>query len=264
MYDGQRLTHRLWMSMALLLIVCAGFLAGCGGQSTPTTSTTITQITYTFPGVAQKDEQLVQDALNKLLKPEGIAVKLQVIDWGSYQQKVLLNFTSGQQCDVVWTAPWLNNYYQNVANQNFLPIDDLLTKDAPDLYASMPKSIWDAAKVQGKIYGVINQQIFVKPFGFIVNKSLSDKYGLDVNAVQSYADLEPFLANLKQHEPDITPVLSDPTNTASLFAPETYGIDPIGGSLPVGVRATDRSLKVISIYETPERQSMLCSFTTTL
>lgn len=252
MYDRQRLTHRPWLFMALLLIVCAGFLAGCGGQSTPPSSTAITQITYTFPGVAQKDETLVQDALNTLLKPEGVAVKLQVIDWGSYQQKVLLNFTSGQPCDVVWTAPWLNNYYQNVANQNFLPLDDLLTKDAPGLYASMPKSIWDAARVQGKIYGVINQQIFVKPFGFTVNKSLADKYSLDVNSVQSYADLEPFLANLKQHEPGITPVGSDPANSASLFTPETYGIDPIGGSLPVGVRATDKSLKVISIYETPE------------
>ena len=52
---------------------------------------------------------------------------------------------------------------------------------------------WDAARVSGVIYGVINQQIFPKPWGVHPRKDLAEKYGLDLDSVTKWEDMEGWL-----------------------------------------------------------------------
>ncbi len=63
---------------------------------------------------------------------------------------------------------------KNAQKGNFLAIDDLLPKYAPDLYKSMPTAFWDAVRVGGKIYGVPNQNYFAYVNGVFINKSLAE------------------------------------------------------------------------------------------
>jgi putative aldouronate transport system substrate-binding protein len=220
----------------------------------------VVEVKYTYAGVIPQDLQMVQDAINALLEPAiNTRLILEPIDWGSFNDKVTLRFSAGEPCDIVFTAPWINSYVQNVANGNLLPLDDLLPTYAPGLWASMPKSTWEAARVSGKIYGVINQQIFPKPWGIEVRKDMADKYGLDLNSIKRWEDMEPFLQKVKEGE-GITPEYwcQDPRAGDTYFMHQYWGFDPIddgiggGGVGMLGIRADDPNLKVLLMPETPE------------
>ena len=207
------------------------------------------EITYTYPGSVQKDTRAVSEALSVITKRRfNATIKLEPVDWGAYDQKRQLGFGAGEKCDIVFTAPWSNNFYRNVTQGNLLGLDDLLAK-SPRLFKTLSPELWEAARVDGKIYAVINQQAFPKMWGFMVTKSFADKYKLKVNAIKKFEDLEPFLATIKKNEPGVVPF-----HGGSLFdpaRPELMGWDPIVNQ-GVVVRYDDPTLKVFSAFETPE------------
>ncbi|MCE7982207.1 MAG: extracellular solute-binding protein [Caldilinea sp. CFX5] len=251
--------HKRWNLMTLLVVfsllltacVGPGAPAAGGGEAATGDSSTVT-VTYTYPNTVFKDVGLVEEALNTLLVPAiNTKIKLNPIDWGAFDEKMKLAFAAGEECDIVFTAPWINNYLLNIANGNFIPLDDLLQKHAPGLWASMPETTWDAARVDGKIYGVINQQIFVKPFGLSVRKDLADKYGLDVYGLKSYDELEPFLKAILENESDVIPLPG-----ASTWSYEGNGFDPIiTEQVPVVIRYDDKELTVFNAAASPEFQA---------
>lgn len=208
------------------------------------------ELTYQFPAFngVQKDTQLVQDELNKILKQKiNATIKLVEVEGGAYEEKQKLAFAAGEKSDLVFTAPWLFNYANNVTQGNFIPLDDLLQKYAPKLYSSLPATTWNAARINGKIYGVFTQQISVKPWGFAVRKDLAEKYKLDVNAINKLDDLTPFLEQVKKGEQGVTPIYSDTGGNGGFFTPEVWGYDP-----DASIKADDKSLKVVNLSATPE------------
>jgi putative aldouronate transport system substrate-binding protein len=207
-------------------------------------------IKYQFPRSPQEDMPLVQDALNEIIGPKiGVHLVLEPIDPGVYNDKMQLALASGEECDIIFTAPWTNSYITNVANGVLHPLDDLLPQHAPGLWRSMPESTWEAARVGDHIYGVINQQIFPKPWGVNVRKDLLEKYNFSLDDVQRWEDMEPFLAAVRDGE-GINPVYATELG-ASLFRAGYYGFAELG-PVAVTVRAADESRTVLSLLETPE------------
>ena len=242
---------------SLVLSACVApppLQAPADGSASVAADAPVATVRYDYPNTVFKDVQLVEDALNELLVPIANAkIELNPIDWGAFDEKMKLGFAAGEECDIVFTAPWINNYLLNIANGNLLPLDDLLLDYAPGLWASMPETTWDAARVDGKIYGVINQQIFVKPFGLNVRKDLADKYGLDVYALKSYDELEPFLQTILEKEADVLPL----SGTGS-WTNEGAGFDPIvSEQVPVAIRYNDKELAVFNAAATAEFQASI-------
>lgn len=253
--------NRILSMLAVLSVLMAGCVAaqpaattGEGGAPDAAGDASTVTVTYTYPNTVFKDVDLVEEALNKLLIERiNTKINLNPIDWGAFDEKMKLAFAAGEECDIVFTAPWINNYLLNIANGNFIPLDDLLRDKAPGLWASMPETTWDAARVGGKIYGVINQQIFVKPFGLYVRRDLADKYGLDVYGLKSYDDLEPFLKTILEKEPDVIPL----SGTGS-WTNEGAGFDPIvSEQVPVVIRYDDKELTVFNAADTAEFQASI-------
>jgi putative aldouronate transport system substrate-binding protein len=211
-------------------------------------------ITYTYPGGEQRDVAAVQDALNVILKRKVNAqIELRPIDWGAFDQKMKLSFAAGEKCDLVFTAPWINNYFQNIAQGNLLPLDDLLTQFAPRTYRSMTPATWEATKVDNKIYGVINQQPQIRAYGIQMRKDLADKYKVNLKAITRWEDLEPFFAAIKKGEPDVTPMFTAAgSSTSALFHAEYYGFDPIIENIGVFTRYDDPNVKVVNGFDTTE------------
>ncbi len=150
--------------------------------------------------------QIVNDAINEYLKKKiNATIKLVQIDWGAYNEKMNLMFSGGEACDLVFTAPWINNYFQLVNNESLLGLDELLPKYAPELWNDIKPEFWNAVRVKGTIYAVPNQQIWVKPWGFAARKDMVEKYNFDWQSVKKWEDLEPFLETLVKNEPDIIP-----------------------------------------------------------
>jgi putative aldouronate transport system substrate-binding protein len=233
-------------------------LAACGGSS-PASTSGPTTVTYTFiEFTTLKDAPLVSAAMSNTdkLKKLNIKVNLNPIDSASYDQKLQLGYAAGQTYDMVFTAPWTDNYSQNALKGNFLALDDLLPQYAPDLYHSMPTAFWDAVRVNGKIYGVPNQNYFAYVFGLFLDKTYADKYASTIPAtITSYADIEPFLAAVKKNEPTVTPVYMTDTGVAGglLFSAIDHGIDAFAASSGLaGIYYTDKNLKVFNVFESPE------------
>jgi len=217
----------------------------------------LVDVTYTYPGKIPEDLKLVQDALNEILNKEiGVNLTLEPIDWGAYNDKMQLRLAAGEECDIIFTAPWINNYANNVANGNLMPMDGLLQENAPGLWASMPPTTWDAARVKGTIYGVINQQIFPKPWGAILRKDLADKYNLDLDQVSKWEDMEPWMAAVHDGE-GITPVYTNDQEASSsipgMWRTQYYGYDPLDDGIgAIVMKADDSNRTVLSTIEIPE------------
>jgi putative aldouronate transport system substrate-binding protein len=252
----------LWLAKLLLLVV---LVAGCaapaapaadtGGESVAEQSSTggLVEVRYTYAGNGiPRDLQQVQDAINEILNEKiGVNLILEPIDFGAYNDRMQLQLAAGEPCDIIFTAPWINSYTNNVANGSLLELDDLLKEEAPGLWASMPESTWDAARINGKIYGVINQQIFPKPWGVHVRKDLLEKYDFSLDTVTKWEDMEPFLEAVKEGE-GITPVYAD-DGGSSLWRTQYYGYDGLDDGIGfIGIKADDETLTVVNLLETPE------------
>ncbi|HEU5101261.1 MAG TPA: ABC transporter substrate-binding protein [Roseiflexaceae bacterium] len=270
---------------AWVLMVILGLLAACGATTAPSTTAPTAggsagaaptaagnaaaptaaaepaaaadlepvELILTYRQQPQPDLQAVQDAVNKLLKERiNTTVKLNPIDPGAWEERVKLAVAGGEKMDLIFTANWTNNFYQNVAQENFLPLDDLLTKYAPKLLASMTPQVWNAARVNGKIYGVPNQILFAAPWGIFVRKDLVEKYKFDVSSVKEYADLEPFLKQIKENEPDVTPIYSDDRGGGTIFRTDNYAFEIVGSNSGIAIRQDDPELKAFNVYATPE------------
>jgi putative aldouronate transport system substrate-binding protein len=236
----------------------AGTLLSACGSSSPTTSDVV-EVSYTYPTFTPvPDAPLVQDALNKILKPRyNLTIKLKPIDAGAYDQKQKLAVAAGDVQDIVYAVPWTNNYYVNVAQGALKPLDDLLQKYAPKTFASMAASAWNATRVGGKIYGVLNQQPWTRPIGPRVRKDLADKYSLDLNAITTFDDLTPFLAAVKAGEPGVTPIgIGQITDKGGPYSSVYLGYEIVDGVSTdagiIGVKATDPNLRVVNIATLPE------------
>lgn len=217
------------------------------------------ELTYYFAAPPQKDLQAVNDALNKITKEKiNATVKLNLVDFGAFDQKMNLMISSGEAFDLTFTSTWLNSYFTNAAKGAYLPIDELLDKYAPNTKANVPANIWEAARVNGKLYGVVNYQIMAAAYGVDVQKSLAEKYNFDYANAKTLADLEPFLEAVKKGEPTKVPLeyatVADPFTGAAPM----YGYDVIADQkMPGWIKLSDASLQVVNQYDTPEFKSLV-------
>ena len=276
----------LWFGLLSILVVMAMLLSACGQAATPTEQAPVAEepvaeepvaeeptaepvaeeptaepvveeppveLTYYFPGGPQADLPMVNEALNELLMTKmNATVKLVQLDWGAYDEKMKLMFTGQEACDVIFTAPWINNYFQLINNESLLALDELLPQNAPEIWSDIKQEFWQAVKVNGKIYAVPNQQIWVKPWGFAARKDLAEKYSFDWESVKTWEDIEPFLVSLAENEPDIIPWSAGPWTEHEYFQWDPLD-DGVGGfSSIVAVNALDPELKAFLTLDTPE------------
>jgi putative aldouronate transport system substrate-binding protein len=254
--------------LVLLSIGISVALAGCSSQRTePTTSTPApstaaaqtaqltetslapAELIYYFPNGPQKDLQSVEDAVNKLIKPKiNATVRLKLIDWGAYEEKMKVIMASGEPYDLVWTGAGFNNYFKNVANGAYAPLDDLIAK-YPDMKRGIPDMFWNAVKVKGHIYAVPVFQQSTAGYGYVIQKAIADKYKLDWKSVTKLSDLTPFLDIVKKNEPNLIPwEFTD----AFTVAPPMFGLESLGDAKTPGNLYLNDGSKVVNQYETPE------------
>ncbi len=283
--NSNRYSRRRFLTLAGAT-AAAGLAAACGGAATPAAAPAATQApqstqagaatqavaatsapttapstgksvtlkyVYTnFVGVPT-DQKLVADALNKITQDRiNAKMDLQNLEYGSFNDKVQLMSAGGEQYDLVYTANWVNDYYKNVNNGQFVALDDLIPNLAPGLWKSMPTATWGAAKVQGKLYAGINQQEFPKIGGFIVKKSIADKYKLDVNTINKWEDLEPYLEQVKNGE-KITPFVS----STGFLQQEICGYGDVDDAMGwIWVKPDDKSATLVNQFNAPRFQQL--------
>ncbi|AZN43154.1 ABC transporter substrate-binding protein [Paenibacillus albus] len=206
-----------------------------------------------------KDMDRVMDAANKIIKEKiNATLKLVVTDWSTYPQKLNLMISSGEPFDIAFTGSWGDlNYFQNSSKGAFADITDLLDKYAPTTKSRVPDAVWNGVKVNGKIYGAVNYQVWgmAGARGIQLRKDLVDKYNFDWKSVKKWDDLTPFFAEVKKGDPGVIPM-----EAGQLFSgqPVYYNMDAVGdNAVPGWVNYGDTDIKVFNQYETPEFKAYL-------
>ncbi|MDG0808116.1 extracellular solute-binding protein [Cohnella rhizosphaerae] len=155
-------------------------------------------------GNAPKDLPKVEAEINKMAQEDlNATVTFNFTTWTDWDQKYKLLLSTGQDVDLIFTADW-TQYQQYAKKGAFLPLDDLLPTAAPGLSGFVPKDMWDAVKINGKIYTVpATYQEYVTN-GFVWREDLRKKYNLptpvDIPTFEAYMD------GIKKNEPSLQPL----------------------------------------------------------
>lgn len=188
--------------LLLVLMACVMLFscAACGNNNEPQETVTLK---WLVPGDEQPDTAKVLEEVNKILEPEiGVKLDLQFIATGSYSEKMKMDMAAGGDFDLCFTANWLNTYVTGARNGGFYDVTDLIDKE---LRATMDDKVWEASKVDGKIYAVPNNQVMFSQLAVGVRKDLAEKYNLDLGAIKHIEDIEPFLETIKNNEEGVYP-----------------------------------------------------------
>lgn len=252
-----------FLCMFLIVAMVLGMtlsLTGCGGESsTPAGEDDpdeFVELDYWFPvSSIPNDLRDIQDDLNVILKEKlNCKLTLHAVGIGDYESTMLLKINTQDEFDICYTSPWMNNYSNNVRRGAFIELDDLLPEYAPTIWNTISPTYWDAARIDGKIYGIINQQILPRSACISIDTAKAKAAGFDISTVKRYEDLEPFLTYCKaQGDTDIVNMFD-----VQAFLPYFYW-DDLGGSykIPGYTSAFDETLTVFNQYETEEWQSMM-------
>lgn len=202
-------------------------------------------------GAVPKDLEKVQDEANKITEEEiNTTVTILPIGIGTYSQQMNLMTSSREKLDLYFNFG--QGYSQLVATGSFSELDDLLDKYGQGIIEQVGKDNIEAARVNGKIYGVPVTGVNGKMGGIVMRKDLVDKYQIDTTAIHSMADLAGVFQKIKENEPGMSPLgvgLSAP-----LEFQRTY--DRLGDGIGV-LPGFDNGLKVVNYYETEEYADLL-------
>ncbi len=240
------------LKKGLIFILCASmvatFLCGCGKNGGNE------QNGKTLKWYARINKQSTNDAVFKKaseLTQEKLGVKLNIIPLEDYNTKISVINASGESYDIAYSSSTVNNYYQNIANGNFLELDELLPKYAPKLYKSMDSEMWDGIRVNGKIYGVMNQQIFARGPAMFIPASNIAKLGINTEEYADYSleDYEKYLRLIKEKTGGYTYLPHVWTGGGY----QMFGLELVlGSNLPGAIYYNEKKPTIINQYETKE------------
>lgn len=275
------------VSIAMSSLLLAGSFAGtlalasCGGGSDPNV---IRYIAYTGGGSLDDSGRIVKQ-VNKIVEAElGFKVDIEFIGYNTYAGDITTYFSTGEDFDMCYSGSLLSGltYSTAVSRNYFADITSKLPEYAPDLYNSLlDGGYWEAAKIGGKIYGVINEQMFARSVGLAIDKEevlpylMVDTTGdgvadepltqsaIDKTVGTSYEitcyDAINLAMEYIQANEEISPKGKVPSTTLVIgnawddIIMQGYGLDAIGTSsyTPGVIRAVDGETTVINQYKDP-------------
>ncbi|AWB43087.1 ABC transporter substrate-binding protein [Paenibacillus sp. CAA11] len=244
------------MAVTLILSACGGNKdnssnSAATGDSGGSSDKPVELIWYTI-GTPQKDVDRVMEEVSKYTKEKiNATIKMKMIDWGDYQQKMQVLVASGEPMDIVFTSSGGFDYVQNARKGAFLALDDLLPKYGQDLVKTIDPAFLNGSKVDGHNYGIPANKELPQQEVWRFNKNLVDKYKLDISNVRSLDSLEPLLKTIKENEPNVTPFGMDKNYVP--YVPYDYIIQ----NLPMAVKLDTTDYKIVNILETPEMKEAL-------
>ena len=112
--------------------------------------------------------QRIVDAVNAITKEKiNATIDIEVIPLGEFNDKMAMKYLGGEEFDVVFTGAW-NNYAVAVGQGAYAELTpEMLKTYAADTMAVLNESSWEALTIDGKIYGVPLQQIWVRRWLFV-------------------------------------------------------------------------------------------------
>jgi len=158
--------------------------------------------------------QSVQAELDKYLEPKiGVDIELHPVDMFQYTDQINLVLSSGDQVDIFMPLAGLSTY---VTKGQIIPMDDYVdeVKDAIDL---MGEDFMKSSYVNGSLYSLPVYKANTFQWYFMCRKDMVEETGIDLESINSVADLEELLTKVHENHPDIYPLCPTNPNTFMLI-----------------------------------------------
>ncbi|GAA4876071.1 ABC transporter substrate-binding protein [Paenibacillus vulneris] len=198
----------------------------------------------------------VEKAISEITKKKiNATVKLLPISYGSYAQQLNLMIASNEKLDLMVSGVG-GTYSTHITQGRLLALDDLLAKHGQDITKTLDPAFLNAAKVNGKIYGVTSNRDLAGDRSLTMRKDLIDKYKIDLSKLTSYNDLDSVFQTIKEHEPNITPLVLYTSSVTPAAVMSNKYFDVLGDYMGV-LDYEDKNLKVVNLYETPKYAGIL-------
>lgn len=145
------------------------------------------------------DTAKVMEEINKYTREKiGVEIDYTVMANPDYKEKMPTYINSGEYFDICFTSNWTTNYLQFVSKEAFMDISELLPQYAKETYEFIPESMWNAASVNGSIYGVPSYKEMGWQGGLFVNSDMAKDYGIDLDKVKTLSDYTEVLKTVKE------------------------------------------------------------------
>lgn len=209
---------RKLLTTFLAVSLAAASLMGCHSSSTqtsatdpaPTTTDTVVSSDATEPdsekvliniyratfNLGQPDiaqVQKVQDAINDYISDKiNVEIRINDIPTGEYADKANLALANNE-INLLWTASWMGTIGTNDLYKSNAAYDLSSLLPGTTLYNSMPESVWEASRYDGKdLYVPVYKEAY-EGYDLKFPASYANEYGLDLSSIKELKDLEPYL-----------------------------------------------------------------------
>ena len=241
-------------TMLLFLPVLLAVCTFCGCQKTEEEADDVVRLRWvTFGSTVPADIKEVVKAANEYSAEKiGVVVDLEL------QPSDMLNLimASGEYYDIVYTCEWLNPFDKNVLRDQFYDITDLVQEETPALYETIG-DYWEAAEVNGRLYGVPTLKDMGTEMMFRLNADYFEgEKGMEIPEFMDFADIEPYLAAYKEDFPYKYPLAMDKSGIPGF----TNFMERIVGTfilMPYGQEGNPKVLPVWDCEELMNRYRLL-------
>jgi putative aldouronate transport system substrate-binding protein len=247
---GNRMKKLALAILAVVLVATAAFARG-EQQAAQSPGGGPRNITVFVPSMGPIPRGLpeVQEAINKIVEPSGIQIKLTPVEIGSWEVTIPVMMASQEKIDLLLIPPSPGGNFNVMISQNqLMDITDTVTQYAPDLIRvvqAVTPAYLDGTKINGRLFGVAGLYSKVNSYYYLARADLLDKYNTNIYDMKSLDDVEAFLLKVKAGEPSLAPlagglngaVLSTTNPDVPFFGVpfEVYGIGGIFADNPYEV-----------------------------
>lgn len=233
---------------AILAVAMVFSFVGCGKEKTNETAQNA-PVRWYMPITSTADTARIHEqAQEYILEKTGLETELIPVNMGDYEQKLQMVNASREVYDLSFVSSWMNFYNNNIRRGSLVDITDLIQEYAPQTYANIPEKFWEAAKYEGKLYGVINQQIMARGPVLALSKRNDNLIKMDFSKHDNFVDaVDEYLKLAYEYS-------GAPSKVDKVYNPVAYGFDEfLGEKLPAVINFKQgEKIQVFNQYESEE------------
>lgn len=262
------------LSLLLTAGMCAGLLAGCGGngadnggndnsgqsgnggsagdsQSGSEETVDLNMVMISM-GLNLEDADAVEAAINEYIEPLIHAnINMEWLDMGDYVNQMNLKLTGGDVIDVMPTFGTMTSMWY--AQEALRPMDDLIETYGQGVKAAVGEAYLATGYINGQLYAIPTVQAFAQTRTFMYRKDLAEKYGIDLSGVKTLEDLTPVFEKLHEADAGLTLLVSNNPSDPMLKNWDWDGLGDEYGVIMDAESATD----VVNLFETEEYKELV-------
>ena len=201
-------------ALLLTIVMVCSMLCACGSDKKGGSKTGLIEdnpdehvklVWYIRSSEPQGFKEVMEEANKQLKEKLNVTLDLRCVEAGDYDSKLQLAAASGEEFDLVWTASWANNYESNVTKNAFMDITDYLESPELKYIRNLYRDgVWDACRVNGRIYAIPVEQVIYDQPGIWFIKSYMEKYGINpYEKLKTTDDLEDIYQTVHDGEPGL-------------------------------------------------------------